>query len=136
MWKKLSEVYIFAFVLNLIWENAHSFLYVSYQGASITEAVLIRAATFDALFITGLFILFSRAAFFKKRLWLSLVIGIIFAVTLEIFALQTGRWQYNSLMPIIPFLNVGLTPSIQLGLLGYLAIQIFKSKLHTDGKTV
>ena len=136
MWKKLSEVYIFAFVLNLIWENAHSFLYVSYQGASITEAVLIRAATFDALFITGLFILFSRAAFFKKRLWLSLAIGIIFAVPLEIFALQTGRWQYNSLMPIIPFLNVGLTPSIQLGLLGYLAIQIFKSKLHTDGKTV
>jgi len=29
--------------------------------------------------------------------------------------------MYNELMPIIPILNVGLSPTIQLGLTGYLA---------------
>ncbi len=127
MGKKLLKVFACAFILNLVWENLHSFLYVHYKGAPITELVLIKAAAFDALFITVFSILFFRIRFFRERAWLFLVIGIVFAVCLEWFALSTGRWEYNSLMPIIPILGSGITPSIQLGLLGYITLKISKN---------
>ena len=45
--------------------------------------------------------------------------GIVVAVLIELWALQTGRWAYTGAMPLVPFLGAGLTPTIQLGFLGY-----------------
>ncbi len=123
---KLVFIFTLAFLLNLIWENAHSFLYRHYKGSQITELVLIRAALFDAFFITFVSIFFNWMAFFRDRLWLFVLIGIVFALGLELFALKTSRWQYNRRMPLIPLVKVGMTPSIQLGLLGYIVLLIFK----------
>jgi len=50
--------------------------------------------------------------------WLIVPLGII---GMEWYALTTSRWAYNVLMPIIPLLGTGLTPTIQLGLLGHLS---------------
>src|SRR3989344_7777963 len=124
MTKKLIAVFALAFALNLVWENFHSLLYIEYQKMPITELTLIKAALFDALFTAGLFILFFRTSFLRRRLWLVFVVGVVFAVCLELFALETGRWQYNSLMPVIPLFGVGLTPTIQLGFLGYFVLRI------------
>ena len=49
---------------------------------------------------------------------------IIFAIVLEKWALMTGRWAYTSAMPIIPILNIGLTPAVQLGMLGYFSNKV------------
>ncbi|MGC9347551.1 MAG: hypothetical protein ACP5JG_05380 [Anaerolineae bacterium] len=38
-------------------------------------------------------------------------------IVIEIGAPTTGRWTYNSRMPMIPGLQVGLTPAIQMPLL-------------------
>ena len=82
--------------------------------------VLLRAAVFDAVFITILGLFFMKIPYLGKNLYYVFIIGFIAAVLIEKYALQTNRWQYNELMPIIPFINVGLTPAIQLGVLSYI----------------
>mgnify|MGYP001564734139 CR=1 FL=1 len=119
-----SLFFVIAWVLNAVWEYAHSFLYAQYRGGEITGVILLRAALFDAVVITLLGALFLRVSFLRKRLWLIIVAGVIFAVFLEWYALATGRWVYTSSMPIIPFLHTGLTPTIQLGVLGYMTLRL------------
>lgn len=128
MARNLVRVFIIALVLNFVWEEAHSVLYVSYQGAEITHALLLRAALFDAAVITFFVWFFLRFSFFRERRWLFVLFLFIFAVLLEQFALATGRWVYAPAMPIIPFFKVGLTPAIQLALLGFLSLLIAEGK--------
>lgn len=122
--KKVFSVFFIAFGLNAVWENLHSYLYVHYQGGAITEFILLRATFADAVIITLIALPFLFLPAFKKRAWLIVPMGVIVAVSMEWYALGTGRWAYNALMPIIPLLQTGLTPTIQLGLLGYLSYRI------------
>jgi len=117
---KLSKIFIYAFVLNWIWENTHAVLYYHPDGSVMTQWLLIQATLLDALFITGMGILFLSVTYFRKRLWYSIIFGIIVAVVIEWQALSAGYWAYTEAMPIVPILNTGLTPTIQLGLLSYL----------------
>lgn len=116
---RLATVFIMAFAANLVWENLHANLYVAYQGGAITEFILLRATLVDAAIITAMAAIFWRFEFLNKRLWLAFVTGIIISTGIELWALSTGRWSYNELMPLIPLLNIGLTPTIQLGLIAY-----------------
>ena len=127
--KKISLIFIYSFILNAIWENLHVFLYDNYMGGEITEFILIRASIFDAILITIISLPFLYISFFKKRPWCILIIGIIFAIINEWYGLSTYRWSYNSHMPILPFIETGLTPTIQLGLLGYLTLLLQSSRL-------
>lgn len=123
MLKKLLLIFVASFLLNLIWENLHSYLYVHYGGGEITQLILLRATLFDAAFITLLAVPFITLPYFRARKWYALIFGFVAAVLIEIYALNSGRWAYSSLMPVIPLLNTGLTPSIQLGLLSYLILK-------------
>ena len=120
---RIVRLFITAFFLNALWEYAHSFLYVQYRGGAITGSVLVHAALFDAVVIVILGVPFLSVSFFRRRLWLIIPSGMCIAVALEWYALGTGRWVYASTMPIIPFLHTGLTPTIQLGFLGYMALR-------------
>src|SRR3990167_5963264 len=119
--KKVSLIFILSFFLNLIWENLHSFLYIGYMGGTITEFILLRASVADAIIITILSLPFIFVPRLKGKSWLIIFVGILIAIFVELYALNTGRWAYNEYMPIIPTLGAGLTPTIQLGLLGYLS---------------
>ena len=121
---RLLLIFIGAFVLNLIWEHLHSVLYVSYQGGVITNTILIRAAAFDAAVIAFFSFPFFRFDPLWRQRCLLYVALAVFAVILEWWALATGRWVYADIMPLVPILHVGLTPAIQLGLLGYVAVRI------------
>lgn len=114
IFRKLVRVFLSAFFLNIVWENAHSYLYAHYRSGAITEIILLKAAVFDACIILLATLLFLYVPPFRGRVWLVAAALFIFAVGLEMFALSTGRWAYNDLMPIIPALGVGLTPAIQL----------------------
>jgi hypothetical protein len=57
-----------------------------------------------------------------------IVIGMIVAVLNERYGLSTGRWTYDDLMPIIPIIKTGLTPTLQLGIFGYVAYKISEYK--------
>lgn len=122
--KRVSIIFISAFLLNLAWESLHAVLYANHQGGEITQFILLRASLADALMITLITLPFIFLPFFKKHLWLVVLFGVILSVLIEIWALNIGRWSYNEYMPIIPYLSVGLTPVIQLGLLGYISFKI------------
>ena len=124
MIRQLVYIFIIAFILNVVWEHFHSVLYVHYKGELITEYILFRAALFDATLITILSYPFLRLRVLKNKLWLLVVLLVVFAIGLESWALLVNRWMYTPMMPIIPILNVGLTPTIQLGLLSYTAMRI------------
>jgi hypothetical protein len=122
--KKIIFVFMTAFVLNAIWENLHSLFYDNYMGGKITEFILLRASLFDALIITLISLPFIYLYFLKDKSWLILVLGTAIAVINEWYGLNTSRWAYNALMPIVPILETGITPTMQLGLLGYFTFKI------------
>lgn len=122
--KKIITIFIISFILNLIWENLHVFLYDNYKNGIITEFILLRATLADAIMITIITLPFILFPSIRKLDWIIILIGFILAICIEWWALGTGRWAYNAYMPIIPLLSVGLTPAIQLGLLGYLSFKI------------
>ncbi len=122
--KKICIVFSSAFILNLIWENIHVFLYDNYKGGPITELILLHATLIDGLIIAALAIPFIVIPSLRKYAWGIIPLGVIVAILIEWWALGTARWAYNAYMPIIPYLSVGLTPAIQLGLLGYASFKI------------
>ena len=122
--KVLGKIFLVSFFLNFIWENLHVFLYDNYMGEEITELILLRASFVDALIISVISLPFLYSGFLKSREWIIIPIGFVWAIAMECYALNTGRWAYNDLMPIIPLINVGLTPAIQLGLLGYVSFKL------------
>jgi hypothetical protein len=119
--KKIIFIFFVAFILNLIWENLHSVLYDNYKGGEITQFILLRATLSDAIYIIFMTLPFVIFPNLKNKAWLIIILGFITSISIEYYALGTGRWAYNSLMPLVPFLQIGLTPTIQLGLLGYLS---------------
>ena len=132
----LLRVFLASWLLNLIWENLHVFLYDQYRGAFFSQMgwvdrfwILLRASIFDAAFITAIVFLIMLIPWLKgKRLWSLVIVTTLFSISLELYALDTGRWAYNSLMPLIPLLDIGVSPVIQLGLTGYLATRFIFTK--------
>lgn len=113
-------LFIASFALNFVWESFHSLFYVHYLGGPITYFILARAAIFDAFIILALaYVLRGLAS--KGVVVLLVVTCTFFSVLLEIWALGLGRWAYNAYMPLLPFINVGLTPALQLGITSYIA---------------
>ena len=130
------RVFLASWLLNLIWENLHVFLYEQYRGVFYSQMgwidkflVLLKASIFDAAFIMAAVSLIMLIPWLKgKESWSLVVIAVSFSISLELYALDTGRWAYNSLMPLIPILDIGVSPVIQLGLTGYLATRFTFTK--------
>jgi len=132
----LLRVFLASWLLNLIWENLHVFLYEQYRGVFYSQMgqfdkfqILLRASIFDAALIMMVVSLIMLIPWLKgKESWSLVVIAVLFSISLELYALGTGRWAYNSLMPLIPILDIGISPVIQLGLTGYLATRFIFTK--------
>lgn len=122
--RRIILIFIIAFILNLIWENTHFVLYDNYMGGEISRLILFRASVSDAIYISIIGALVLYFPYLHKNIWVACLMLVSISIFIEIWALGTGRWAYNALMPIIPFLSVGLTPSIQLGLLGYVSFKM------------
>ncbi len=114
--KKWLILFVGAFLLNALWENLHSIFYTKYRGGSITEFILLRAALVDAFYILFL----ALAARWFQKPWMMVIGGFLLAVGIEVWALGTSRWAYASSMPLLPILDVGLLPVLQLAATGYL----------------
>ena len=119
---KILFISLFAFLFNLAWEVSHSLLYKTITDMSINQYVprILQASAGDIIMI--LIIFFAIAGINKSFKWklnknnafLSIIFGIIIAVSFELYAQYTNRFSYNPSMPIIPFLNVGITPILQM----------------------
>jgi hypothetical protein len=123
--KKISFIFVVALVLNFIWENMHAPLYGAYQGGQITEFILLRASLFDAFLISIILLPVIFSPSLKNKSVFIVVVGVIIATINEWYGLSTARWTYNGMMPIVPLLHIGLSPFVQLGVLGYVTYKIY-----------
>lgn len=129
--RALAMVCGVSFLLNLIWENVHYFLYTHYKGGPITKAVLLHATFVDAFIITTVAAVFILVPFLNKRLFLMPILWIIIAIGIELWALGTLRWAYKDIMPLVPLLGVGLSPTVQLALTGSISyLLVFRYRPH------
>ncbi|HBI17094.1 MAG: hypothetical protein UR60_C0021G0014 [Candidatus Moranbacteria bacterium GW2011_GWF2_34_56] len=124
MTKKFLLVYIgFAFILNFIWEVSQAGLYTPhFEGISGLFCVHLKATLGDVIILLVIYIIMSLIL--RDLKWInqknktllisSAILGFVFAVTIEKYALLNNRWAYNELMPLIPYLDVGLSPIMQL----------------------
>ena len=122
--KKWLIVFSLAFALNFVWENLHSILYLHYKQGLISELILIRASLVDAIIITLLIGVLFFLGLLNRFHWLIIITGVIISISIEVWALTSSRWAYSEAMPIIPFIDVGLTPTIQIAITGYLVYYV------------
>ncbi|MDD2870430.1 MAG: hypothetical protein PHS49_00435 [Candidatus Gracilibacteria bacterium] len=120
--KIILSILIVSFILNIAWENANAPLYKGFIDYSNHFKMCFDASIGDALLILTMYFLISLILWNLdwiesikiKDFFLIIVIGLIITIIFEKYALDTGRWDYNEYMPIIPFLGIGLSPILQL----------------------
>ena len=116
-----------AFGLNLLWEGIQMSLYSSLDETSVFTKIIIHIAASlgDAVITLGAYLLIAlirwdvrwwQAARFRD-FFIFAVFGAISATLIELVAINRGIWIYGSDMPIVPLLNIGLLPLLQLTIL-------------------
>jgi hypothetical protein len=94
----------------------------------------------DVLYVCGAVVVLSlvyktsllRASPLARRTYAVLgVVGLVIALFVEYKALYFGRWEYNALMPVTPFLKVGLSPIVQMTVLLPLSVYVSRAILKT-----
>ena len=110
-----------AFLFNLIWEliqiplyknGSYSLEHIAFCGlASIADAILVMLLFF------GSAVIFKNLFWIRDKKWQQIIIVILIggigAVLGEMRHLSIVSWAYADAMPIIPSLNVGLSPILQ-----------------------
>lgn len=124
----VSFVFVISFLLNFLWEAIHAVLF--YEGHADYPALffvkmLLYASFFDAVFISVIFLagcyIWKGSScwiknFNKKKLFFTIIAGLIIASLIELRAMIYKRWSYNELMPTI--LGLGVSPLLQLSVTG------------------
>jgi hypothetical protein len=113
--------------LNWLWEMAQMPAFVEMAGRSWRETTIACtvAAVGDVVITLAIYGVGALAAgtirWGTTTRWnvyvTAAVLGGASAAAFEWFSLATGRWHYNDYMPVVPVLNVGLWPLMQLSLL-------------------
>ena len=136
--KKFIFIMIFfAFLLNLAWELIQIPLYKNSVYDIDHIAFCALASLADVLMVLLLY--FGFSVIFKdpfwmqdlklKRLLLLVVIGGAGAVLFEMRHLSSGSWGYNDSMPLIPVVNVGISPVLQFMILPLLIFSLSYKRL-------
>ena len=111
-------IFILAFLLNLLWENLHASLYDEYF-LELKRLFFLLCAVVDGL-IT-LLIYFLASLIFKDPLWaihslsakkalVVLAISTLTAAIMEKAPVLFDFWSYSKDMPIVPVVEIGLSP--------------------------
>lgn len=130
---KFIRLILFIFGMNFIWEIFQMPLYKNHSiGFLDTVLIHLEASLGDLLifviiYLLGFMAFRNSAWFFQKNhapFIFSMACGFFIAVVIEKYALATGRWEYDTLMPVIPLIRVGLTPILQMIILPTIIIRI------------
>jgi len=123
-------VFIFGTLLNIAYELWHSIYYTHFTipgmayrelvrmlfGSSVGDGFLAVINVFSVTILQR-----GRWPSGTAKGWSTTAIVVILALAIqigiELGALATGRWAYDSTMPLVPILGVGLTPTLQMPLL-------------------
>jgi len=119
--KFISIMTILAFLLNFAWELIQIPLYKNSAYNINHVAFCALASLADVLMVLLLY--FGLALIFKNPFWIKplkfhrLVIVVLIggsgAILSEMRHLLLGSWAYDNSMPLIPVVNVGISPVLQ-----------------------
>jgi len=117
------NIIVFSFLLNFAWEVLVTPFYAD-KTANINAIIWNRlhctggdvAITLGCFWLVSL--IFRTRAWpldlTKKRLLLFMALGITYTVFSEMTNVRIiGSWDYSDLMPVIPYIRVGVVPLIQ-----------------------
>ncbi len=146
MKQKLRLIFIFiitALIIFAVGEYSICGIFYSMEGQGFIEHQLLMFSAFtgDMFIALGLFFLLAfvnkRSNWFlnkweRKDIVIHLLYSTLLAFYFEAHALHTGRWGYNTSMPLVPGTSIGLIPVLFLILLipliFYLTKKIYKYK--------
>ena len=119
--KLVFIITIISFGLNFAWELIQVPLYVpslySLEHIAFCALASLADVTMVLLLYFGFALIFRNPLWIEYLNWKRIVIviltGGIGAVLAEIRHLSLGTWAYSDLMPIIPIVNVGISPVLQ-----------------------
>ncbi|WP_339869680.1 hypothetical protein [uncultured Algoriphagus sp.] len=128
---------ILGFVLNLIWEEAHGVLYEGFQYDFGHIAFCALASVADMFMV--LILLFAFGLIYKTVFWIApvrfnrslvlMLIGGVGAILAEMWHTSRGDWSYADAMPLIPIVEVGLSPVLQFTILPWVVFVLSKKIL-------
>lgn len=114
-----------AFIFNFAWEVIQMPLYKDAPFTINHIAFCALASIADAIMVLLIYFLF--AVIYQNNLWVEdftwprililILCGAIGAIIAETRHVSAGNWAYDSSMPIIPIIEVGLSPVLQFTLL-------------------
>ena len=119
--------------INFIWEMAQMPLYKDMPfDVLFSWWLCFRASVGDGVIVLAIWAIgatvFRRADWFTPLQPTSTIIlllsGAAIAVGIEIHAISTGRWAYSELMPLLPAVDVGMSPFVQLLLLPFISMKL------------
>jgi signal transduction histidine kinase len=140
--KKIFKRFVFitlllAFIFNFAWEIIQGPFYKDFTYSISHIAFCGLASIADAIMV--LLIYFVLAIVYKDPLWIKhinlqrtlilILIGGIGAILSEMRHLSLDNWSYASSMPVLPFVNAGLSPVLQFMLLPVLIFYLSFSQL-------
>lgn len=123
-WHSAIRGYVLAIAgLNLLWEVVQLPLYTIWLSGSTQEIIVavLHCTVGDAVIaisaLTLALILLGTGHWPKQRYLAVGVVAVLFGLTYTIYSerinVTSGAWSYSGLMPIIPWLGVGLSPVLQ-----------------------
>ncbi|AFZ38378.1 hypothetical protein Sta7437_4955 (plasmid) [Stanieria cyanosphaera PCC 7437] len=147
-WLNLPElnVAIFSFLLNFLWEMQQMPFFKVSPEFTCTDVVnnCTLATVGDvgislAAFGTVAVLSKSRRWILQPNWWqvsIFILVGIVITIIFE--ALATGilnRWQYEDIMPTLPFLGTGLSPVLQWLIIPPLIVWFVSRQLSSTKRT-
>ncbi|MDZ4808243.1 MAG: hypothetical protein SGI96_08215 [Bacteroidota bacterium] len=131
---------LLAFILNFAWEIIQGPLYIGFTYSISHIAFCGLASVADAIMV--LLIYFVLTIIYKDPLWIKninlqrslilILIGGIGAILAEMRHLSFSNWSYAPAMPVLPFVNAGLSPVLQFmllpGLIFYVSSILLKNR--------
>jgi hypothetical protein len=136
----IAIVSVLAFVLNFVWELVQGPLFkgfeydwkhISFCGlASIVDMLMVLILLFG-------FGLVHNDVFWVKRLNMGrvlilILIGFIGAVHAEVWHTTSGDWSYAKGMPLVPIVDVGVSPVVQFIVLPLLIFLIGRKFINKE----
>ena len=129
---------LIAFSFNFIWELAQGPLYEGFEYD--WQHISFCALASIAYMLMVLILLFGFGLLYRNVFWIDdltpkqilvlVTIGTIGAILGEIWHTSRGDWNYAEAMPILPWVNLGLSPLLQFAVLPYLIFVIGKNYIN------
>ena len=138
----LFSLFIVATVFHFAWEISQM-AYYSFAGVPLAEYdAFIKdhwtVAAKDGLVTVALYLLVGMLVknagwgkrFRRQRLMFLVVVGFLWAVGIEYYATEVAhRWAYAPSMSLIPIINVGVLPVLQMVLIPFFSIFVTRKQL-------